>query len=466
MTRHPILPEASQADLNEESSKAWRELFMVTPLAIRQVVAEAVKDGAPDLTETFYTRMQAHPRATSFLHQERVQKRLRATLRTWMVELFATLDAQQIPQAIERQLEVGVVHARIRLPLDLISAGIRILKRGIRRRIDFTALDAADRLIAQAYVSDLLHLVDGLMNQAYFRDIQNVVRADEAYRNFTSRRSLSLERNQQRAALSEWAEALLISAWRQGSQPPLLRDSEFGIWLHHKGSVVFEATEELRTIQDAVDTMDQQLLPKLQGAGEDPRQIDHSLGAIKQLLDLIRLKLQDLFESVLAQDDGLDPLTQLPDRRYLPATLMREMKTHLDSRRPFCLLMIDFQFPQLKGNDSAGSRSQLLRVAIHATADCVRTSDHLFRFDESRLLLVAVECDRIKAGEMAAAISEYLRHEINTGNVNGSWTPVSPSVSIGIAEFDRHPDYQYFIQRAETALAEAMSDKRSRVVLG
>ena len=99
-----------------------------------------------------------------------------------MIDLFGTLEAEQILPAIRRQIEVGAVHARIRLPIDLIPSGIRLLKRGIRRRIDFTALDASDRLIAQIYVSDLLHLADGLMTQAYFRDTHEVVRNDEAYR--------------------------------------------------------------------------------------------------------------------------------------------------------------------------------------------------------------------------------------------------------------------------------------------
>lgn len=465
MTRHPALSDTAQDGMNEDTTKAWIEIFSVTPQLVRDVVAEVVREGATTLTENFYTRMMAHPRAATYLDQERVQKRLRATLCAWMTDLFGTLDAQQIPEAIERQLQVGVVHARIRLPLDLMSAGIRILKRGIRRRIDFTALDAADRLIAHTYVSDLLHLVDGLMNQAYFRDIQAVARADEAYRQFSSKRSIALERNHQRAALSEWAEALLMAAWRQGAPLPTLRDSEFGVWLHHKGRVVFEHADELQSIQAAVDAMDAQLLPRLREAGDDRARIDNTLAAIKQLLDLIRLKLQSLFETVMAHDEGLDPETQLPDRRHLPATLMREMQAHQQSGRPFCLLLIDLQFPRLKGVQHAGALNRLLRAAIQAVSECVRTSDQLFRFDEHRLMLLAVECSRAKAAEMGASLSEHLRHAIQTGNVQGSWTPVSPSIHIGVAEFDQHPDYLYFIQRVETALAEAMSDRRSRNAL-
>ena len=463
MTTHPTLPDAALADMENEAVRAWRELFSVTAHPIREAVAHVVREGADTLREDFYSRMQTHARAASFLDQERVQRRLRASLRQWMIDLFGTLEAEQILPAIRRQIEVGAVHARIRLPIDLIPSGIRLLKRGIRRRIDFTALDASDRLIAQIYVSDLLHLADGLMNQAYFRDTHEVVRNDEAYRLISHKRSASFERARQRAALSEWAEALLISVWTQ-PQPGTgarLRDSEFGIWMHHKGAVMFEDTADFRDIVDAIYTMDQQLLPRLREARNDRERTDACIGAIKQLLDLIRYKHNDLFESGLGKDDGLDQETQLPDRRYLLAILGREMRAHQDSDRPFCLLLIEVHFPSLKEHQGSGTRSRLLQAAVEA----VEAVAQLFRYDEHRLLLVAVECNRSKAGDLAASVAEKLRHAVNTGNVQGRWTPVSPSVCIGIAEYDRHPDYQYFIQRAETALTEASMARRSKIAV-
>lgn len=102
---------------------------------------------------------------------------------------------------------------------------------------------------------------------------------------------------------------------------------------------------------------------------------------------------------------------------------------------------------------------------MEAVAECTRTADHLFRYDEHRLLLVAVECDRSEAGDLAASVAEKLRNAVNTGNVQGRWTPVSPNVCIGIAEYDRHPDYQYFIQRVETALSEASTARRNKIAL-
>lgn len=449
--------------MEAEAVRAWEDLLAVTPRHVREAVAELVRHGAEPLTDEFYDRMMRSERATHFLDQERVQKRLRASLRRWMTELFDV--EMDLRQAIRRQIEVGAVHARIRLPIDLIPAGIRILKRGIRRRLDFAALEPGDRLVALVYVSDLLHLADGLMNQAYFQDAQDVVRNDEAYRLVTQKRSASFERARQRAALSEWAEALLLSAWSHPAPKPLvrLRDSEFGIWIHHKGRTLFGQSDELQALLEAIETMDNTLLPQLGDPSSERARSDATVAAIKQLLDLIRFRLNELFDQVDNQDDGLDIETQLPDRRYLPAILASEMRAHRDSGRPCCLLMVEVLLPSLKGPPGSGARSRMLQVAVNTLVDCARTSDHLFRYDDLRFLLIAVECDRAKATLLANTIAEELRNALQTGNVHGSWTPVESSIAIGIAEYDRHPDYQYLIQRVETALAEAGTSSRARI---
>jgi len=456
------------AEAEEEALRAWRDLFAVTPLSVREAVAVAARDGADVLSDEFYERMLQHRRALAFLDQERVQTRLRASMRRWLIELFSTLDEDDLAQAIPRQIEVGVMHARIRLPIDLITAGFRVLKKGLRRRIDFTALDAHERNLALIYVSDLLHLVDSLMTQAYLRDAQNVVRNDEAYRLVTQKRSASHERAKQRAALSEWAETLLIQALHRqpGAALGRLRDSEFGVWMHHKGRVMFESLPDYQELLDSIDTMDNVLLPKLLQKPMPDASLDTVIGSVKGSLDLIRLKLNGLFEAISSPDEGLDEETQLLDRRYLPAILAREMQAHASNQRVFCLLLVDVSFPGLKGFETAGMRGRLLQAAVNTLVDCVRTTDHLFRFDEHRFLVVAVETSRGKAGELGNRIMEQLRHALQSGNHLGSWKPVTPGVAVGVAEYDRHPDYQWLVQRVENALAQANQTPKTRIAYG
>ncbi len=246
---------------------------------------------------------------------------------------------------------------------------------------------------------------------------------------------------------------LLMAAWGQARGPLVrLRDSEFGIWIHHKGVVLFDGAPDLRDIAEAIERMDTLLLPRLQSALQQQQPLEQAIGAVKNQLDLIRLKLNDLFEHCLGQDDGLDQETQLPDRRYLPAILVREMQAHSASARVFCVGMLGLQFPELR---DSGARSRLMQVAANTLVANIRTTDHLFRYDEQRFLLIAVECDRQKASELLAGLSEELRHALQAGPVNGSWTPVHTGLSVGVAEYDRHPDYQYLIQRAETAQTDS-----------
>ncbi len=317
---------------------------------------------------------------------------------------------------------------------------------------------------ALVFVSDLLHLADSLMNQAYFRDVQSVVRNDEAYRLVTQRRSSSHERTRQRAALSEWAESLLMAAWApvQGKVEPL-RDSEFGVWMHHKGAVLFNHSHEYRTLIEAIQTMDTKLLPSLSEAGRDRHLADRAIHAIKNQLDLIRYQLRELFEQASDQDDGLDSETQLPDRRYLAAILNREMRHHMESGRSLCLVMIDIKFPALQGAAADSTRNRLLHLAVETMVEHKRTTDHLFRYDDTRFLWIAVESPRSRVGELATSLMEKLLHRLHTCNIKGNWTPIHPRVAIGIAEFDRHPDYLYFIQRVETALSESATSMGRRV---
>lgn len=465
--RSPI-PLDVPLEMEEEAIRAWCEIFAVTARNIREAVSAVVKEGADTLTDEFYGRMLQNPRTTGFMEHERVQRRLRASFRRWMIDLFAVGDEMEVPAGVKRQIEIGVVHARVRVPVDLMPAGIRVLKRGIRRRVDFTALTQAERMIALTYVSDLLHLADSLMTQAYLRDARDVVRNDEAYRQISRSQSALVERARQRASLSEWAEALFMAVLGNSEAGPLakLRDSEFGIWIHHKGAAMFDGVDDYRAAIDAIATMDNVLLPQLQRDAGAHEARGRLIVAIKGLLDLIRFHVNELFEQVCRNDEGLDAETRLPGRRYLPAVLAREMQAHQDSDRVFSLMLIGINFPALGGPEKSGTRARLLQTAVNTIVDGARTTDHLFRFDESSFLVVAIETPRNRASEMAVVISEKLRRALQAGNVEGSWTPVNIGVSIGIAEYDGHPDYNYLIQRAETALASAATSNRSRVAFG
>lgn len=458
-TQSPLAPMSFSQAMTQEAVLAWQGILQATPPHVRSAVQRSVEAHGEALATEFYEHLLSSARSGQFLDNELIQNRLRHSMRHWLIELFSVSMPDELPAAVDRQIAIGAMHARIRLPIDLIPMGVRVLKRSVRRDLAQSALTAPESVLAQLFVSDLLHLADGLMSQAYFHDVQLMAHRDEAYKAITQRRSASYERTRQRAALSEWAEEVFMSGWAHGQarMPSHLRDSEFGVWLHHKGVVLFGDSPEMGALIESIDLMDSTLLPRLMEGVHDRQRASASMVAIKALLDLIRMQLSDLFEHILSHDDGFDEETHLPDRRFVPVVLSTEMVKHTQGHLNCGLLMIEIGTPTLNAMDSTGSRQRLMEKAANILQRQIRSCDHLFRYDDNRFLLLAVESPDSRVRALAEGLHAELRNAIQAANVQGSWTPVPTDVAIGVALYDHHPDYRYFVQRAEAALAQARS---------
>lgn len=453
------------AALNEETLRAWSELRGSTPQDVRLAVAELVRKYSGELTDEFYEHMLSHAMASKFLDLHLVNERLRGAMHDWLVALFSV--EKSLPDVIHLQEVVGKAHARIRVPMEMIQSGVRLLRAGMRHRVSLLDMDMQVRDQVREYVSDLFCLAGGAMTLAYLTSAQEALRNEVSYRLVTQKRSLSFERVRQRAALSEWAETTFLSTSSRLRRPlPRLRDSEFGVWVHHKGTMLFGENADLRSVFDLIEDMDGRLLPLLQPGGAREHEVDATVESIKQLLNLIRLKLGEMFDQLGAQDEGLDLETQLPDRRYLQAVLSNELRAHNEENKVCSLLIVEIDAAEHQGAQDAGSRSRLLRSVATVIADCSGTGDQLFRFDERRFLLIAVECDRAGAARMAHRIAEEVNGALHALAVHGTWAPSRMGVRIGVAEYDRHPDYLYFLQRAEAALQTARTSDTGHIAFG
>lgn len=149
-------------------------------------------------------------------------------------------------------------------------AGARILKNEIALRLRASDLDGMAASVATQYVCNLFDLAIEQMSRAFMRDVNRGARNDEAYRLFALGQNISTERERQRAALLEWSQAVLIGLHYRAPEQvlPRLAASEFGLWLHHKGGVLFSAPA-LRQIMEAVARLDDVVLPGLMRGAED-----------------------------------------------------------------------------------------------------------------------------------------------------------------------------------------------------
>jgi diguanylate cyclase len=159
-------------------------------------------------------------------------------------------------------------------------------------------------------------------------------------------------------------------------------------------------------------------------------------------------------------DVGRDVLTQLFNRRFLPTILKREIDLFQRKGTPFCVLMLDIDFfkavNDLHGHD-AGDR--VLQNIAALMLNQVRVSDFVFRYGGEEFLILLAEVDV----DQAEVVAEKIRARVEAAVIPLSEDRlIQVTLSIGIAAFDGHPDYQRAVDRADKALYAAKHAGRNQ----
>jgi diguanylate cyclase (GGDEF)-like protein len=160
----------------------------------------------------------------------------------------------------------------------------------------------------------------------------------------------------------------------------------------------------------------------------------------------------------------LDPLTGLFNRRYLDATLDREIHRAARSQRPLGVIMLDLDhFKRL--NDSFGHQAgdEFLRAAGDYLESHVRAGDIACRFGGEEFALVLPEASLANTSARAEKLIAGLR-ELRLEHRGRALDPVS--MSGGVAAFPEHGSTaEELLRAADHALYRAKALGRNRVVV-
>ncbi|MNK29132.1 Diguanylate cyclase DosC [compost metagenome] len=451
--------------LSASNAQAWEAVYHSVDAYTRGQVAAVVADSAAQLVDAFYSTLLADAEAGPRLSHEIVSTRLHSGMTRWLKGLFCVRDQGDIAALLATQKKVGEVHARVHIPIHLVMAGARILKNEIALRLRASDLDGTAASVATQYVCNLFDLAIEQMSRAFMRDTNRGARNDEAYRLFALGQNISTERERQRAALLEWSQAVLIGLhYRAPEQAlPRLAASEFGLWLQHKGGVLFESAPALRQITEAVARLDEAVLPRMmQGDADGQHSLPDQVRELQELVARIKHLLNGLFDMVAEIESGSDPLTNVLNRRFLPSVIGREISISRRQHSDFSVLLLDIDYFKAI-NDAHGHAGgdQVLRQFAEVVHQACRSSDFVFRYGGEEFLVVLVDTGQEAALATAEKLgAEIRRHRFSIAEAGS----LHVTASIGVATFDGHPDYAYLIDRADKALYLAKQAGRDRSV--
>lgn len=457
------MPDSSPLK-DETIQKDWSDIFDHAPERSRTAVRDIVETHKASMADGFYERMMQDPEAQAFLDNETVHARLHASMQRWLSTLFSCETREQFLTAMAMQRHVGEVHARIDVPVNIVARGARLLKNRIGSQLAQSTLSRDDLVEAVIYVDSLIDLAFEVMSSAFVASHERTARIDEAYRAFSTGQNMSLERERQRSALLDWENRYLQAMMTAvpGDSLPRVSQSSFGLWMQHKASAMFRGAPEMSTIRALMRSIDDSLLPLCtqQLDSDDLAETRRLMREIQSATGELKFLVESMFEHLVDLESGKDALTQLLNRRFMPAILARESEIARTEGTPFALLLIDVDhFKRINDEHGHQAGDRVLQQVAAILQNTVRSGDFVFRYGGEEFLVLLVEMDPQHAKRVAEKIRTRIASE---ALIIAGGPQLRLTVSIGAAMHDGHPDYQRLVNRADDAMYRAKQGGRNR----
>ena len=439
----------------------WRCLLQGFDAETRTALARIAHTQCQALAQDFYTAMLEDESASDLLSHEQVQTRLSQSMQRWIVQVLGTPEVEDLEALVALQVKIGEVHARIDVPVHLVLRGARSLKKALRLQVqqEAPALQASVMHMASSLID---HAMEA-MAQGYAVSRDSNSRTKESYRLFTVTQNLATVREQRRAELLDWEnQCLYLHAMGAGSQPlSSLSTSDFGLWFRHKGVDMFHGAPATKSILEAMQHIDQHLLPMLmQSQGAD---VAAPLLQLRERARHIVMSLESLFTQNCELDAGRDVLTQLLNRKFLPVVLAKEVQYARKSASVFSVVSVDIDhFKQINDQHGHEGGDIVLQQVATVLNNNIRGGDYLFRLGGEEFLMILVDTTSVGAASVAEKLRAQIAREAFHLPANQKQRV---TISLGVASFDGHPDYQRILRQSDEALYRAKRQGRNCVVI-
>lgn len=446
---------------DSELTSEWQTICDQYSASVKQAVHDIVITNKSLLAGLFYDRMIKNSAASFFLSDDLVKTKLHHTMQIWIEMVFVAAIKHAYEDVVEYQKKIGSVHARIGIPTHLVMEGTRALDQGIFNLLK--DIDVNLRADAVAYVAQIISLATGIMCHAYSSQHERNSRTEESYRLFAISQNISTEKERQRAALLDWENQLMFNMTINHAQTHLskLIHSDFGLWFLHKGSHIFEGTEDVHKIQEYIESIDESLDQLSNNASTDNKPYIDTLLSIREKTKAISYLLNEIFEQESALEAGRDALTNLLNRKYLHVIMNREISFARKNNTGLSILAVDIDhFKNINDTYGHDVGDIVLQNIALLMQNQIRGSDYIFRTGGEEFLLIFPDIHI----EQALHLAEKLRNKVQLEEIviNNS-IKLHITVSIGVAEHSGHPDYIRLLKSADLALYNAKQTGRNKI---
>ncbi len=429
------------------------------------VLEPLLKAQVDDIVTDFYRQLVENPQAGEFLNSDLINQRLSQGITKWISFTFCGAHSQTDEEFLEFQARLGRMHADMDIPLTLFLMGLRVLKGEIIRRI--LTLEKQHQQPAILYVDQLLDLVLAIATESYNEGHGKILSDLQRMRMSIPPENLQLVCEQMRNRLLMWYSVQLsllhqgvFSLSSEGQQLISFSDSEIGMWLEHKATLLFpenETLEKLRQICGEIDTL---LLLVRQS---DPQKYVHTISQLEETVKKADWLLSELGREVSEMEGRTDPLTHLFNRRHLSTVMNFQNRKVRSTQGQFAVILLDIdQFKPVNDRFGHDVGDLTLKRISELLLENVRSSDFVFRYGGEEFLVLLPSVQESTAMTVAEKLRRTVENEVFT-LPDGSTLKLT--ISCGIALNGGELNYERTIKRADQAMYQAKRAGRNRCVM-
>ena len=451
----------------KEEAKQLIELLYRDNRDTIDCIGNILSSHSDDIASIFYKKMLAHPEARAFLENTLVSQRLHVSMTQWIILLFDQHHLEDFDQFISWQIEIGRVHARIKLPLPLFTAGIRILKNEFSRKLTDSSLNREELVNALLVIGELMDHLTDLINYSYVEDTLENERNLQALQFEMINGNLALECERLRLSLSDWLrETLLVlfSKNRNGAiQIRDVSDSDFGLWITHKVELLFPNNPNVPKLHKLLVKTNEIANEAICNINKNnDSDFEKAIINLNTSVNEASFLLSDMIEQMLSMETSRDPLTQMLNRRYLSVIMQRETNISSKQGLKYAVMFVDLDhFKKINDNHGHDIGDRVLSNVAGAIRNMIRPGDYAFRYGGEEFLCLLTNITE----QQAYDVSERLRKDIGNLSLVLDEGVINVTTSIGIALYDGQSDYDRIIKQADDAVYQAKSQGRNQCVL-
>ena len=448
-------------ECTHELAEQWKSICEQFKPEDLQATFQFIQAHAEDFVIEFYQQMLLEEHATEFLSAEMVKNRLKNSLYQWLISSFEVPFQHNYNEIVEKQFKVGDVHARVQIPSWLIIRGVRVI---IKKAFEFFAAEANSNLNQFNYLSQILCFATEIMCRSYEMKVEVHNDMKHTYRLFSAMQDVAVQKDRQRGTLLDWENELMFQVVSDHTKmtQPILSKTEFGLWFIHKAAYAFSSSEQVQTITEFIYQVDE-LIQKI-GQCESQAQAIEMIQSIRAKNRKILHLVDQIFQVSEYISSGNDALTQLLNRRYLNTIVSREINFSRKNNSPLTLLAIDADhFKSINDRYGHAAGDDALQFLADVILQYAKGSDYAFRFGGEEFLLLQIDTTI----DRALVVAENIRKRVEKATLKTSTgEEFNFTVSIGVHEYDGHPDYQRFFEKVDKALYMAKNNGRNNVSVG